>query len=296
MSIVIRNAAIGQLRTWKERRSLLQKAVLSTSCGSHVRRCCWRGAGRPLPRKPMTVDHYIHRASEYEFVNTAYNQLPATLISPHIAWHESSLERAAAVDRAADLGLAQAVELKERFPSQISVVMTRSHIEWALPKKGETYHEVDPKEPDRIALTLLNRPDKYDAIIIGKVNWKEIPETVRQLILDRVATGCGLVYVGPSGLDERLAKLLAQKAFTGDSSPIAEGVPLVAFPLWDGKRRMAPGDISAAQYGQGRVVFVNYPDSGAMFQGPLIYEDRATMTADPAGNERRMKISRKQSA
>ena len=247
--------------------------------------------------EPMTLDHYIHRASDYELVNQAYNQCPATLISPHIAWARNPAWGEPRLLIILPTWTSRdAVELKERFPSQVSLVMTRSHTEWSMPiqskRTGEwNYHAADPQEPDRIALTLLNRPEKYDSIIIGKVNWQEIPETVRQLILDRVATGCGLVYVGPSGLDERLAKLCTAGKASGSGSPlIAEGVPLVAFPPWHGKHSMAPRDISVAQYGQGRVVFLNYPDGGASFQGPLLAEENLAAW-DPAGNERRFKIA-----
>ena len=279
MSIKIQNAAIGRLR--------IACAALLLAVGGTI----------ASAQEPMTLDHYIHHTSDYELVNQAYNQCSATLISPHVQWARNPAWGEPRLLIVMPTWTSrEAVELKERFPSQVSIVMTRSHIEWSMPpeiqRKGEwNYHSADPKEVDRIALTLLNRPDKYDAIIIGKVSWKAIPETVRQLIMDRVATGCGLVYVGPSGLDERLAKLCESKASRGDAPRIAEGVPLAEFPVWNGKRRMVPGDISAAQYGQGRVVFVNYPDSGAMFQGPLIYEDKTAMTSDPAGNARRMTIA-----
>ena len=251
------------------------------------------GGAVAAAKGPMTLDHYIHQASEYELVNQAYNQCPATLISPHIQWARNpAWGEPRLLIILPTWASREAVELKERFPSQVSLVMTRSHKEWSMPPESKRvgewdYQGANPKDVDRIALTLLNRPEKYDSIIIGKVNWNEIPETIRQLVLDRVATGCGLVYVGPGGLDERLAKLCAPKESGGDSPRITEGVPLVAFPVWNGKRGMTTRDISAAHYGQGRIVFVNYPDGGAMFQGPLIYEDRTAMTSDPPGLDRR---------
>jgi hypothetical protein len=228
----------------------------------------WAGAAAGQTQLSMTVGQYSHRKGDYELVNTAYNQLPATLISPHIAWARNPAWGEPRVLLVLPTWASRdAVELKQRFPCQVSVVMTRSHLEWAVPKSGEPYGEADAKEPTRIALTLLHRPDKYDAIVIGKVDWSAIPEPVRQLVLDRVATGSGLVYVSPRGLDERLEKLRADNRPKESPSLIAEGVPLAMLPLRNEKRGMGPLEIATAQYGQGRVVFVDYRDHARILEG-----------------------------
>ncbi len=223
--------------------------------------CMLDMAAAALAQEPMTVSRYEHLPAAYELVNTAYGQFPATFISPHTQWAKDlpgGEPRLLAV--LPTWASREALELKERFPCQLSLVMTRSHQEWAVPNRGEPYGEVDPREPDRIALTLLNRPEKFDAIIIGKIAWTAIPEPVRQLILDRVATGCGLVYVGPQGLDQRLEKLRAAKAVQADVPRITEGVPLGMLPLEDKRRGQGPLEVTAAQYGQGRVVMLDYRD------------------------------------
>jgi hypothetical protein len=229
------------------------------------------GAGAVLGQTTpsMTVRDYRYQRSDYELTNTAYNQLPATLVSPHIRWAGTPAWGEPRVLLILPTWAArEAVELKQRFPCHVAVIMTRSHLEWATPKQGEPYGEVNPKEPTRIALTLLNRPDKYDAIVIGKLEWSAIPEPVRQLILDRVATGCGLVYVSPRGLDERLEKLRIDKRLAAESSGISEGVPLAMLPLRHEKRGMGPLEISATQFGQGRVVFLDYRDNVRIWEPP----------------------------
>jgi hypothetical protein len=117
----------------------------------------------------MTVTEYTHHRGDYELTNTAYNQFPATFVSPHIRWAAHLVwGEPRVLFLLPSWAAREAVELKQRFPCQVAVVMTRSHLEWAEPKHGEPYGEVDAKQPTRIALTLLNRPEKYDTIVIGK--------------------------------------------------------------------------------------------------------------------------------
>ena len=226
-------------------------------------------AGRqPNERPSMTVTEYVHQAGSYELVNTAYNQLPGTLISPHIQWARNpAWGKPRILILLPTWASRDAVELSQRFSADVSVVMVRSHVEWGAPAKGEPYGEVDPKEPDRRALMLLNRPEKYDSIIIGKIQWTAIPEAVRQLILDRVATGCGLVYISPRELDPRLAKLRAADRPKEDSPRITEGVPLGLLPLRNDERGTGPLAIATGQYGQGRVVLLDYNDNARIFDG-----------------------------
>lgn len=209
----------------------------------------------------MTIKGYQHVQSDYQLVNEEYDEMPGTFISPHIKWATGNTYRKMRVLTILPTWASrEVIELKERFPANMSVIMTHSHKAWAT--NGTPYAESRPERLERISMIRLNRPEPYDVIIIGKMSWKAIPDHVQQLIMKRVSEGTGLIYVSPANLDERLTAAYGEKKLDAEKEAITSGIPLSMLPLEDKQRPLGPLEIRLAQIGQGRVVFLDYQDMG----------------------------------
>ncbi len=97
--------------------------------------------------------------------------------------------------------------------------------------------------------------DKYDVIVIGKLEWSIIPPEYRARILEHVRQGTGLVYVNPPKIGDELSQVFSEKPVAG-SDYILRGVPWRSLPRLravDGKNL-----VRSSAYGKGRVVVLDY--------------------------------------
>lgn len=98
----------------------------------------------------------------------------------------------------------------------------------------------------------------YDVIIVGKLDWAMLPGEQRLQLLEKVAAGTGLVYVGPPADNQELKIVFGGKAAPEGRTSIASAVPLAALPAF---ANQSPEEIiSTSLFGQGRVVVLSYGD------------------------------------
>jgi|GEM_PF-3265522 len=108
-----------------------------------------------------------------------------------------------------------------------------------------------------MVLGLLDRylKEKYDVIIIGKLEWDIIPDEYRARLLESVKQGTGLVYVTPPQIDAELKQVFGSEPNNGRED-IVHGVPLKGLP------RLQNVDperlVQTSTFGKGRVVLLDY--------------------------------------
>ena len=200
--------------------------------------------------------------SDYQLNNTSYDNMPGTLLSPHIKWADGArYQKLKALVILPNSSLRELVELKERFPLDATAIPIDSPFCWSRPV---CYAQASPETLERNAMIRLNRPEPYDVIVLGKVRWSAIPESYRDMILNRVTTGAGLALVSPMGLEGRLKELFAEASDV--TAELGAGVPLAMLPLEERSkdRTLGPLRIKAAQLGQGRVLFLDYQDTAGI--------------------------------
>lgn len=238
--------------------------------------------GQVLAEDLMTVKGYQHLKSDYQLVKDGYDQVPGTLITPHVKWALGKpYEQMRILVILPMEGTREAMELKERFPVEMVFIMTHAPESFGVPEKELAYYPgYRPEKLNQLALTRLSRPDPYDAILIGKMSWKAIPEPVQQLIMKRVLEGAGLVYVSPADMDERLTAAYNEKKLDADKAALTTGVPLKMLPLDDKERPLGPLEIRLGQIGQGRVMFLDYKDSVKLIGGTNHWEKKTILTPD----------------
>ena len=225
-------------------------------------------------------------ADDRQLDNDSYDNAPGTLLSPHIKWAAGAkYQKLKALVVLANSSLREVVELRERFPMDIMTIPISSQLCWSKPGG---YAEASPDLLERNAMIRLNRPEPYDVIIIGRVMWSAIPENYRNMILDKVSTGAGLVFVSPLGLEGRLKEI-----FEGAPDAVLElgaGVPLAMLPLEGhvkGKnafdsRDHGPLRVKKGQLGQGRVLFLDYQDTVGIVRDAKFVESLTRYQLSPS--------------
>jgi hypothetical protein len=130
---------------------------------------------------------------------------------------------------------------------------------------SETGYGYVPQEmrmmPERDLSALFMRELKKEAevIVIGddysrkrnrsELRWDKLPVAARELILQKVEAGTGLVYVNPTGLDETATGILTGEAAAPDHYLTRWCPPKLASPS-------GQGEIRVGTYGKGRIVIL----------------------------------------
>jgi len=198
----------------------------------------------------------IGRGSAETFaVNQPYDQLPGTVITPHIVWaNPYSLGKTKVLVIAPTWSQRETVELAQRLSLDYSPLMAFNSKD--LLGEKEKNHEAEV--PADIARRMIRErlTNDYDAIIIGKMEWDGFPLDMKVAILEKVKTqGCGLLYVSPMDQSKELEAVLNNK--TEDTETfITTGIPFSFLPLLKDIPR--EGLISLARFGKGRICMLNY--------------------------------------
>ena len=216
--------------------------------------------------------------------NQPYDRLPGTWETSHTQWARplagGPLKLLLVVPYS---NSREVVELAQRLDIEYTVIMTAGRSVWKhgsfLPEsasgRGTPLHGEEADVLDRLAAERLALGNRYDGIVLGKISWEVIPPDLRELILEHVGCGTGLVYVSPNrfkegqgsfeevaGEDSRYAAL-----FQTDSDPevgesITRSLPFDFIPLkvlGALDEFTAIGDIPAREYRSGGAVMVQMP-------------------------------------
>jgi len=188
-------------------------------------------------------------------INQAYDKLPGTVTTPHIAWAAPySLGKIKVLVIAPTWSQRETVELAQRLSLDYTPAMAFDYASLLGEKAKHQPTEVPVDIARRIIQERLT--NNYDAIIIGKMKWDAFPLDMKVAILEKVKTqGCGLLYVSPLGESKELEAVLSNNAEDAETF-ITTGIPLSFLPLL----KDIPGNklVSLAQFGKGRICVLNY--------------------------------------
>jgi hypothetical protein len=226
--------------------------------------------------------------------NQPYDRLPGTLETYHVKWAKPRTGGPLNVLFIIPYyNSREVVEAAQRLDLTYTVIMNAGYSTWAHGSyQDATATPLKETEAEtvleKITRSRLSVGHHYDAIVIAKVSWPVIPDYARELILQHVDRGTGLVYVTPNrllaGLDTRTEYTEPdpqfQKLFETNTTPataavITRGLPLDVMPIHPfsahSEYRDIPGVgrsdwvqsglcITATKYGKGRIVGLDYFD------------------------------------
>jgi beta-galactosidase len=198
-------------------------------------------------------------------------------VTPHVKWAKPFAGKKPRVLSISSRkgGIRDMVEMAQRFDIDLTV----SYIGgiWRISGLTTTLSENDCYT--ELAKQLKN---KFDAIVVSSRMWRQMPDNVRDAILEQVRDGSGLVLIAPEGLPKDLADSFRLDAnpqhFTGNwkataEHPITSGVPFEALPPTRALPYTAKGGtvlaeidgrplLSVFQYGKGRVAAAAWATDG----------------------------------
>jgi hypothetical protein len=215
---------------------------------------------------------------DYRHSTQPWDQLPGTLAAPQTVWADPSVYgRLNLLVISPTWAARDTVELCQRIAADPTAIMTNSYTEWGEKERG--YYTVPTEQLQQVAKQRLNPRYRYQAVLIGKVAWNAIPTETQQAILTQVKNGAGLVYINPDRKDATLQTLISDGQDTSLAAQVADAIPLEALAFnkdldvspgspYAGlpPRHIGPLEITAARYGTGRVVFVQYADDEPVIQ------------------------------
>ncbi len=232
--------------------------------------------------------------------NQPYDRLPGTLQTDHVSW-----AKPAAGGKLNVLFLIpycnsrEVVEAAQRLEMNTTVIMNAGYAVWengffegptATPLKGTEARVV----LDELSHRRLSLANHYDAIVIAKLSWPVIPVDLRELVLQHVERGAGLVSVTPNRLkpglksreelttpDAEFTKLFQTSTLPEAQGAVLRGLPLDVLPFHVLPSRsdfmelarvyrfdctQSPLNVVATTRGKGRIVSVDYFDATVAYR------------------------------
>lgn len=182
-------------------------------------------------------------------------KLSEDIVTPHYKWAKPfSVGKLNALFLLPTKGARDVVELAQRMDLNINfptIYPSFFGMSWRTatnPKRGANGLN---------ALGKILENQNFDLIVLGgdveapwrknNMQWKAFSEFVRNEILTKIKNGSGLVYINPTGLDEKMEGILASL------KPLSLGpLDMKAAPFFE------KADIKSCKYGKGRIVVINY--------------------------------------
>lgn len=192
------------------------------------------------------------------------------VVTPHISWAKPYAGGPVkALFITTRLNQREVIELAERMSLDYSVFTVGSRTGFSVATDKDTANRVIPgaaaEEMTAKLLKLLEA--NYDVIVLGSIKWDTLPAETRQIILDKVSHGTGLMGMA-DGLNEVNAALTKATLPAG----IADGIPYTVLPAFANKTSKA-AFATTFQYGQmgtGRVlILTGYPTPTAQALTPV---------------------------
>ena len=252
----------------------------------------------------MTVS--VWATPPYGDPNQPYDKIPGTWETDHVKWAKPLAGGKLKVLFILPYPTARdVVELAQRLDMDYTVIMTAGRASWdqgwyeganATPLFGAQAATV----LDTLSKKRLSLANDYDAIVLGNVSWRVVPEFARDLLLQHVARGAGLVYISPNrqalmrwanigggpgavadkiaaGEDPQFTALFQQNEDPAVATRILGALPLDCMPLkvlaqvvdfkalkplpTGGVREQNPACITTSSHGKGRVLGLHYFDA-----------------------------------
>ena len=186
--------------------------------------------------------------------NFSYGILTDRYESPHIKWAKPYIGGPIkTLVMAPEWSQRETVELAQRLSIDFTPWMTSAFNQIAIPAEWFWY-----PTPASLMDELLSRyiSEKFDVIVIGKLNWSMLPEKYRFELLRKVSEGTGLVYVGPPKGNSEIDLVYSRRASPEGFRFITKGIPFSSLPQL--KNLPVEKIVYAGFFGKGRVVSLDY--------------------------------------
>ena len=186
----------------------------------------------------------------YGDVNQPYDQVPDTLVTPHIPW---AAPYAGGTLKALVIlpyhMTREAIELKQRIDLDLTIIMTGGfNVRCQTYREGSIATPIFDREADLVIdkimkERLLDRSKKYDVIFLGKMSWEIFTPEEKKCLYDRVKDGAGLVWFSPTRLENTYTSKktvttadpifdeLIGKSDAAATAAITRGLPMDVFPV-----------------------------------------------------------------
>jgi len=165
----------------------------------------------------------------------------------------------------------EAVELAQRLDIEVfgEAVIDSAH----LGSESRYIAPIEGTRPEeKVARLRRKLQSGYDAFVIGNVHWDVFPAEIQYRILKQVAEGAGLVIVYAA----RLRSEMLKHKLAGPAAEIARGVPWAGLRFFRERlaadarltpQNVAEKTITAARFGKGRIVVLDYRTRSATVYG-----------------------------
>jgi len=192
--------------------------------------------------------------------NHPYGRLTSDYVTPHVAWGNPYQDgKIRTLVMAPVWSQRETVELAERLSLDYTPCMTETFWEVVRPAWACTWDRFFQAPPSVVHRAMREALQKdYDVIILGKLKWTMLSTKQRLQIVEKVASGTGLVYVNPAESHRELEAIFKNDAGAAARAVILDGVPLAQLPAFSG----ISGEklVKAARFGKGRVVVLDYAE------------------------------------
>ena len=194
--------------------------------------------------------------------NSAYDNLPGTVETPHVKWAKPYyLGKLRVLVVAPTWTHRETVELAQRLDIAYFPIMTSmfdNMYKWYDPT-------VDGKiiagrqTVDRIIRERLAQD--YDVIVVGKLSWQILAKEFRYKLLKKVHEGAGLVYVCPHDCGDMAEPVFERRKTDAEREFITTGVPFPVLPVL--KSVPLAELVSLSEFAKGRVVKLDYKQAAS---------------------------------
>ncbi len=186
--------------------------------------------------------------------NLAYGILTDKYETPHVKWAKPYAGGTIkALVMAPEWSQRETVELAQRLSLDYTPWMPSAFSKIAIESPKWWF----PEPMDLIGKLLEDYVTRdFDVIVIGKLDWKMLPEKERFAILKKVQNGTGLVYVCPPEGNAEIDMVFSAGPAQEGAEFIKRAIPFALLPQL---KSLPPEKIvRAGIYGKGRVVSLNY--------------------------------------
>lgn len=203
------------------------------------------------------------------------------VVTPHIPWatkYQQGTLRVLFIDHKNKMR--EVVEFAQRLDMKYDFIGcngSNASLRYYTLRGGYYLGDEPGEKEERLKVVMEN---DYDLIVVGNIQWSNLPDFARKAMLEKVKNGAGLIRIvsGHQGYHKKdnLLKEIEKESIEIPEE-LAQGVPwklLPVFKKYSTSREFLDGSIRISQYGKGRYVQITgYKPTDMQILSPGFSED-----------------------
>ena len=174
------------------------------------------------------------------------------VVTPHIAWAKPSVQRPLkALFVTHRRAMREAVEISQRMDLEYTVFAMQYQDNRIAPSQEDPFLPIESAPKAIMAEGLRKLDGNYDVIVLGSIDWGNLPLVFQYKILQKVKAGAGLVGL-VTGPDEYLKRATAKKAAI-DGAFLVPYKGLPAFAGYKDYDQFLNATLDVSEFGKGRI-------------------------------------------